>query len=194
MRGAQRSSPLTRMPGSRAMRRVAGIARGRSIRTVRLAGSAASAAASIGRQPMRIRAGRHFTDRRARRLPIVVIVAAGLSDGAAEDLAREVERTQLSTRSFRPLFVIDSADFAPFRRRGYVVERVMPAGELAAVNPGDDYDEYLYSRVSAIARLYQVASVVPVPSGSLDNLRGSLIRLVGTIPGKAVPPSAGSVG
>jgi hypothetical protein len=189
---ALRPSPSARMPGSGAVRRIAGIARGRSLRAVRLAGSAASAAASIGRQPMRIRAGRHFIDSRARRLPIIVIVASGLGDGAAEDLAQEVERTQLSTRSFRPLFVVDSADFAPFRRRGYVVERVMPVDELAAVNPGDDYDEYLYSRVSAIARLYHVASVVPVPSGSLDNLRGSLIRLVGTIPAKAVPPSAGS--
>lgn len=191
---ASRPSPLTQVPGSGAVRRVARIARGRSLRAAWLAGSAASAAASIGRQPMRIRAGRHFTDSRARRLPIVVIVALGLADGAAEDLAQGVERTQLSTRSFRPLFVIDSTEFAPFRRRGYVVERVMPADELAAVNPGDDYDEYLYSRVSTIARMYRVASVVPVLPGSLDDLRGSLIRLVGTIPAKAVPSSAGSVG
>lgn len=158
------------------------------MRAARLAGSAASAAGSIGRQPMRIRAGRHLTSSRARRLAIVVIVASGLGDGAAEDLAQDVERTQLSTRSFRPLFVIDSADFAPFRRRGYVVERVMPAEELAAVNPGDDYDEYLYSRVSAVARIYRAAAVVPIPAGGLDDWRGPLVRLIGAIPGGPVSP------
>lgn len=183
---------LTGIPGAEGARRIGRLAKGALSRVRRAARLLLPASANVRRPPMRIRAGRRFTDAKARRLPIVVFVAQGLGAGAAEDLAREVELAQLSTRSFRPLFVIDSADFAPFRHRGYVVERVMPAEELAAVNPEDDHGEYVYSRIAAIARGYRAASVVPVPAGSLDAMRGSLLRLVGAVPTETVAPSAES--
>jgi hypothetical protein len=135
-------------------------------------------------RPLRIRPGRYFPTGAARRLPIVVVVATGLRDGEAEELAREFEYAQMMTGSFRPLFVIDSGDFAPFRRRGYVVERVMNAQELASLNPRDAYGEYLFSRISTISRGYRAVSVVPYASGSLDVLRGPLLRLIGAVPPK----------
>jgi hypothetical protein len=135
-------------------------------------------------RPLRIRPGRYFPPGVGRRLPIVVVVATGLRDGEAEELAREFEYAQMMTGSFRPLFVIDSGDFGPFRRRGYVVERVMSEKELAKTNPEDAYGEYLFSRLSTITSAYRAVSVVPFASGSLDILKGPLLRLIGTVPPK----------
>lgn len=131
---------------------------------------------------MGIRPGKHLTAAEARELPIVVIVAEGLGKGGAEQLAGQIEQIQLSTRSFRPLFVIDNADLAPFRQRGYVVERIMPPAELAAVNPGDDHVEYVRSRLAAISRSYGAAAVVPIPATGADDVRDPLVRLAGVIP------------
>jgi hypothetical protein len=131
---------------------------------------------------MGIRAGQHFLKGSARKLPIVVIVATSLRSGEAESLAREVERAQIVTGTFRPLFVIDTAEFGPFRRRGYVVERVMPPEELAAANPGDAHGDYLFERISSIVRTYGATSVVPVAAGSAHALDGSLLRLIGSVP------------
>lgn len=130
---------------------------------------------------MSLRPGRYFADAEARTLPIVVIVATGLRPGDTELLAQEFERAQLLAGSFRPLFVIDTAEFGPIRSRGYVVERVMRPDELAAVNPRDSYGEYLFTRLSSIVHDYGAASVVPLPPGNPAALSGPLSRLVGAI-------------
>lgn len=134
-----------------------------------------------GTRTMHFRPGRYFADDDARNLPIVVVVATGLQPGDAERLAREFERAQLLAGSFRPLFVIDTGEFAPFRSRGYVVERVMRRDELAAANPRDSYGEYLFSRLQSIAHDYGAASIVPLPAGDPGALSGPLTRLVGAI-------------
>lgn len=164
----------TRPPGARKARRITRIAKSRLSRVRWTLRSLLPASARGRCLPLRIRAGHHFTDEKARGLPIVVIVAQGLGEGAAEDLAREVGAVQVSTRSFRPLFVIDGADFAPFRQRGYVVERIMRPEGLAAVNPADDYGEYLDTRIAAIARGYRAAAVVHAAPDRLQDLRGAL--------------------
>ncbi|NEE01445.1 hypothetical protein [Phytoactinopolyspora halotolerans] len=180
-----KAGPLrTRTPGYRAARRLAGRALRRSDLAMRIArrlsGSAAPRTSGQHRS-MAFRPGRYFVQDGARRLPVVVVVATGLTDGEAERIAREFEYAQMMTGSFRPLFVIDSADFAPFRSRGYVVERVMRAHELAVASPGDSYGEYLFSRLRSIASDYGAASIVPLPEGSAATLRGSTARLVGAL-------------
>lgn len=124
----------------------------------------------------RIRAGDHFLGKSARKLPIVVVFAQDLDEGDAERLASEVESAQISARSFRPLFVIDTAEFAPFRQRGYVVERVMPKGELAAANPHDDHELYIKSRLEMIVHRYGTSLTVAVGRDELDQARGTLAR------------------
>lgn len=131
--------------------------------------------------PLGIRPGRTLTGRAARTLPVVVIVATQLGPGDADRIARRVEHAQMMTGSFRPLFVIDNADFAPFRSRGFVVERVMRAEELASFNPDDSHAEYVFSRVRAIARDYGASSVVPLTPDALDSLPQSLTRLIGAV-------------
>jgi hypothetical protein len=168
----------------RVFTRLGRVLRSRSARAARAVRSWTAAVTDAPPPPMGIRPGRHLTAAEARELPIIIIVAEGLGDGGAEKLAGEIEKIQLSTRSFRPLFVIDNADFAPFRQRGYVVERVMPAAELDAVNPGDDHGEYVRSRVAAISRSYRAASVVPIPATGPDDVRDPLMRLAEAIPAK----------
>ena len=41
-----------------------------------------------------------------------------------EDAVRVVEQRQVRSRDFTPVFVVDTPVFAPFRRRGYVVEYI----------------------------------------------------------------------
>lgn len=131
----------------------------------------------------RVRPGRFFTDGRGEKLPIVAFVAIGLNPGDAEVLAGAVEGAQVTTAGFRPLMIIDTGEFAPFRARGYVAEHVMPADRYALVNPHDAYSEYLLDRVSAIVKGYGVKSVVPLPPGNPDVIPAYLLRLVGTLNG-----------
>jgi hypothetical protein len=124
-----------------------------------------------------IHPGRFFAQDKGRQLPVVVVVATGMDVGDAERLAAAVERAQFLTGSFRPLFVVDSAEFAPFRTRGYAVERVMPVAAYAEVSPHDSYAEYLYGRVSSVARGYRAASVVPMPAQLIED--DLMLRLIG---------------
>lgn len=172
-----------RLPGYRTVRRTVGQSLRRSPMAVRVAHAVAgiSPAEIEARRPMRFRPGRYFDDADARDLPIVVFVATGVSGEEADLLGRQVEHAQMMTGSFRPLFVVDQADFAPFRSRGYVVERVMDAEELARANPFDSHAEYVFGRVRSIARDYGAISVVPVPAGAVAAMDGVALRLVGAV-------------
>ncbi|NED94085.1 hypothetical protein G1H11_02045 [Phytoactinopolyspora alkaliphila] len=172
-----------RIPGYGALRAKAATA----LRGSPLARRVAYAVVGLDREgtqgtPMGFRPGRYFTDVEARHLPVVVIVVIGFEGDATERLAREIESAQMLTGSFRPLFVIDTPHFGPFRSRGFAVERVMRAEELAAANPLDSYGDYLFDRVRSIARDYGASSVVPVPAEAADSMRGLTARLVGAMP------------
>lgn len=148
-------------------------------------GNAVLGAPPAGRKKLRtmdIRPGLMFTEVQGRRLPIVVVVCTGTAPGDTERLADTVERAQLTTGTFRPLFVVDSGELAPFRRRSYAVEAVMPEAAYRALNPHDAYSEYLYTRVTDIATAYGTRSVVPLTPDVLDALPPHVLRLLGAIP------------
>jgi hypothetical protein len=171
-----------RIPGYRALRARAASTLRRSSLALRVAHMVAGSTKKSGqRTAMSFRPGRYFAGESARRLPVVVIVATGLGEEDTEGLAREIERAQMLAGSFRPLFVVDTAQFSPFRSRGYAVERVMTAGELAAANPLDSYGDYLFDRVRSIARDYSASSVVPIPAESAGAMHGLTARLVGAV-------------
>lgn len=48
----------------------------------------------------------------------------GMTSDGIEDAVRVVEQRQVRSRDFTPVFVVDTPVFAPFRRRGYVVEYI----------------------------------------------------------------------
>lgn len=130
-----------------------------------------------GARPLDIGPGRFFAEGKGRTLPVVVIVATGMADDDAEQMAAAVERAQYFTGSFRPLFVIDCTRFIPFRSRGYGVEHVMPREQYAEANPRESYEEYLFGRVTSIVRAYRASSVVPLGSQVVSD--ALLVRLIG---------------
>jgi hypothetical protein len=50
----------------------------------------------------------------------------GMTPGNVEEAVEAIEKRQVRSRDFTPVFVTDSSDLAPFRDRGYVVEYVPP--------------------------------------------------------------------
>lgn len=135
------------------------------------------------RATLDIRPGRMFHGAtQGRRLPIVVVVCLGTGPGDAELLAAAVERVQLTTGSFRPLFVVDGAELSPFRTRGYAVEAVMDRDAYARVNPQDAHSEYVFERVSAICAAYGARGVVPITPAALTATPEHVLRLLGAIP------------
>ncbi len=171
----------------RALRKIAIAVLGRSPRAMAVARALVPrrGARRVGRRGgssgvrLNIRAGRYVDDSARQELPIVVIVATGDRAADAERLAASVERAQVLTGSFRPLFVIDHGWFTPFRTRGYAVEHVMSESAFAAVRPHDLYSDYVFRRVASVTRSYGARSVVPVADdGVLDP---ESLRLIGAV-------------
>lgn len=176
---------LARVPGaSRAYRgaldRVRALPADHPVRRAAVRANRAGRTARTG--PLDITPGRYFVPGKGRTLPVVVVVATGLGPGDAERLADAVEHAQMTTAGFRPLFVVDVADFAVFRARGYAVEHVVPEERFALVNPHQAWSDYLFERVRSIAHAYGASAVVPLPPGRPDALPAPLMRLVGTVP------------
>lgn len=129
-----------------------------------------------------IRGGLMTLAAQSRTWPIVVFAALDLSPGDTEVVADAVERAQLTSGRFKPLFLVDSGELAPFRVRNYAVETVMAERMYTLVNPQDSYPEYVYERTESIAAAYGVRAVVPL---SIEALRAQpttyLLRLVGAL-------------
>lgn len=138
---------------------------------------------STRRIPLDIRPGRMFYgDVQGRSLPIVVVVCLGMRQGDAEELAAAVERAQLTTGSFRPLFVVDGGELAPFRTRGYAVEALMDRETYARLNPHDAHTEYVFERVAAVCAAYRARAVVPLSPAGLAATPDHVLRLIGAVP------------
>ncbi|GEK17148.1 hypothetical protein CPE01_08810 [Cellulomonas persica] len=135
-----------------------------------------------GKPRVDIRGGHMLLPHQGRRWPIVLVVALGLEPGDTEVVADAIERVQLTTGRFRPLFLVDSGQLGPFRSRSYAVETVMPRAMYACVNPQDSYGDYLADRTQSIVHAYGVRSVVPVSVAALrDGVRPDELRLLGQL-------------
>jgi len=129
-----------------------------------------------------IRGGHMLLEHQGQYWPIVVFVALDLEPGDTELVADAVERAQLTSGQFKPLFLVDSGQLGPFRSRSYAVETVMPRAMYARVNPQDSYGDYLAERTSSIVTAYGARSVVPL---SIASVRAGIapdeLRLVGQL-------------
>jgi len=134
-----------------------------------------------GKPRIDIRSGNMHLPGQGSRWPIVVVAALGLAPGDTERLAATVERAQLTSGRFRPLFLVDSGELAPFRSRNYAVETVMAQAMYARVNPQDSYAEYVYERTASIVSAYGARSVVPMSMETLDSMPGTVLRLMGAL-------------
>lgn len=114
--------------------------------------------------------------------PLVVVVALGLETGSTEIVADAVERAQLTSGRFRPIFLVDSGELGPFRQRSYAVETVMTRSTYARVNPQDSYGDYLADRTLSIVTSYGARSVVPVSVAALRaGFPSDELRLMGQL-------------
>jgi hypothetical protein len=126
-----------------------------------------------------IRGGHMMLDTQRGRWPIVVVVALGLQPGDTEAVADLVERAQLTSGRFRPLFLVDSGELGPFRARSYAVETVMRPDTYARVNPQDSYAAYVYERTESICAAYGVRAVVPLSREAVLAGDVTTVRLIG---------------
>lgn len=121
-----------------------------------------------------------------RRLPVVGVLATGLTDAQAEQLLADLAGLQRQTASFRPVFVLDRPVFAAARRHGYVVEHVVPEHEWASGAFGPvPWPDYLARRLGSVVDHYQlwhlVSARVPSDGGPvrLDRVDEALLRTLG---------------
>ncbi|HEY9412159.1 MAG TPA: hypothetical protein VIP77_21455 [Jiangellaceae bacterium] len=123
--------------------------------------------------------GRFFAEGRGRNLPTIALVCTGMAAGDAERVAAAVEQAQYLTGSFRPLFVVDSAELSAFRSRGHAVEHLMSEDDFHGVEPSGSYPEYLTARMTSISRSYGVSGTVPLQPDALPD--PVMLRMIGFI-------------
>lgn len=126
---------------------------------------------------------RHVHGADVRWLPVVGILATGLTDEQATGLLDEVAELQERTRSFRPVFVLDRPVFAAARAHGYVVEHVIPEGTWTEGAFGADrWEDYLARRLGSVVDHYQLWHLarVAAPEGDarpgLDRVDEALLH------------------
>jgi len=83
----------------------------------------------------------------------------GANDHDAERAVELVERRQIRSRDFAPVFVTDLADLEPFRRRGYVVE-FLPKTVTRAAGGSPDVERYLKRRLELIKAKWGLRDLV----------------------------------
>jgi len=172
--------PSVRRVGLAVARRSPGL-KGFTQRALGVRAGAWRTGGATGQARIDIRSGAMHLPGQGSHWPIVVVVCLGLAPGDTQVLAAAVERAQLTSGRFRPLFLVDSGELAAFRSRSYAVETVMPRSMYARVNPHDSYAEYVYERTRSIVAAYGARAVVPVSMEALGSMPTMVLRLIGAL-------------
>lgn len=109
-------------------------------------------------------------------VPVLAVVLLGADEESVEGVLLAVERAQGAGSDFTPVFLVDEPVLAPFRRAGYVVELVGPAG--------------LEEAVREVRLSYSCAAVVAVDGASPGAWRRLPDVLAGLHPGPPTSPLA----
>lgn len=113
------------------------------------------------------------------RVPVLGVLATGLSGAGVEALLDQLASLQRETGAFRPVLVLDRPLFAAARRYGYVVEHVIPRERWAGGDFGDTpWEDYLARRLGSVMEHYQMWHVVRATPGDtgLDPVDAALLR------------------
>lgn len=141
-----------------------------------------------GTLPVPLHGGRHVTGPDAALLPVVGVVALGLTDEQVGAVVEQLAELQRQDLSFRPLLVLDRPAFAHARRHGYVVEVVVPREDWADQPRSGRtepvaWEDYLGRRLAAIVDDYQLWHLARADAEGLDPLDRAVIRaLPGRLP------------
>lgn len=109
-------------------------------------------------------------------LPVVGLVATGLTDEEAGQLVDEVAVLQRRAGFFRPLLVLDRPVFARARAHGFVLELVLP--QTSWDGPGS-WTDHLADRLAALVDHYQLWHLVVLDGAALDPLTVALLTRLG---------------
>ena len=111
------------------------------------------------------------------RIPVVGVLATGLTDEQLESLVAEVVELQRQTGAFRPLLIADRPVFAAVRRHGYVLELLVDEPTWRQGRHGDQpWEVYLARRVAALVDHYQLWHLARTADGRLDRLDVAVLR------------------
>jgi hypothetical protein len=95
-----------------------------------------------------------------------MVVAWGVEESRLEDYASRVERLHAVLVEFRPLFVVDSLEAEPVRRRGYPIEYLVPLTEWSKHRPAHEWGPYVTQRMAEVGRRHQPGAVVILEGAS----------------------------
>jgi hypothetical protein len=137
-----------------------------------------------GTLPVPFHGGVHLTGRDTALLPVVGVLALGLTDGQLETLVDQVAGLQRADRSFRPLLVLDRPAFGAARRHGYVVELVVPRAawdsypQAVTGTGATAWEDYLGRRLAGIVDHYQLWHLARAGADGLDPLDLTVLRAI----------------
>jgi hypothetical protein len=143
-------------------------------------GTARSRARGSGTLPFTPGAG--LPNAHSRHLPVVVFVCLGYTPAASRLVARRIAEIQLLTAAFRPLFVVDRADFAAFKEYGFAWEYVTPNEAWANAETGVTWTDHLLDRLAEIVEGYRVRSIVPLPANDPSTVTYECLLTLGATP------------
>lgn len=136
---------------------------------------------------MPLHGGRYLTGPGVDRLPVVGVLATGLSGPEAEALVEQVAALQREQASFRPLLILDQPVFGAARAHGYVLEHLVPEevfaagdhgdrGESAAGGDGAGWGAYLGTRLAQLRHHYQLWHLARGGPHGLDPVDEQVVR------------------
>ncbi|MFK5688193.1 hypothetical protein ACI3EY_00890 [Ornithinimicrobium sp. LYQ92] len=133
---------------------------------------------------MPLHGGRYLTGPGVDRLPVVGVLATGLSGPEAEALVEQVAALQREQASFRPLLILDQPVFAAARAHGYVLEHLVPeevfaAGDHGGTGDGGDgagWGAYLGTRLAQLRHHYQLWHLARGGPHGLDPVDEQVVR------------------
>lgn len=127
-----------------------------------------------GRVDVPLHGGRHVSGRDVNRLPIIGVVAPGLTGEEASALVAEVATLQQRLRSFRPLLVLDQPVFGAAREHGYVLEVLTPQDSFAGTQ--EEWTTYVATRLGGVIDHYQLWHLARAEHGRLAPLDVALLE------------------
>jgi hypothetical protein len=110
---------------------------------------------------------------------VVLFVAWGAGEARLEHLAGRVAELEAILVRMRPVFVVDTSEFAPITARGYAVEYVIPLEEWRLRRAPHEWGAHVTARMAAIAAEHEPGTVVvlegdegrsAIEQGVLDSL------------------------
>lgn len=109
-----------------------------------------------------VRPGNYLPKDVAEEAPVTLVVTFGLAGDALDKVVADIAWQQTYHLAFIPLFLVDTTETLPLRRRGYLYEYVMPMADWAAFDDPERWPDYVQSRIDAVIDTWRPNRIVTV--------------------------------